>query len=589
MSIPFSNTHYRIPRGFSNLLEGLTREVLREQPQDIPQFATRYFAELLKKRQESGFDPAEWGAALEDRYYNNHSFQNPEDKIFTARTQDIFSSAADVQLSQDLTSSVQEKEKDEYQNPEDKTFTARTEDIFSSALDVQLSQDLTSSAEEKKEDEQKVVEDSTLPAHIEDVSDRRESVPVRDNSEDTLESHHPSSSHLAEVEHEQQEANDTDNLLQEQSATVIQAAFRGHQVRGRVREMKEESGENNELSLQEYPASDVTSEETALHQEKDQSLEETGAGHVEDLIETPQKNSTPVQSHDNLKETRPLLNDAATTEDIFGGDTTVDEDLESQAKQTQSLQDEEQNEDNLENLFIKDEAEDHDGLQFQGEEDNLAIKEDLGDHDIQQIHNENEFREDNSDNKEDVVGQGMMQTDSLREDMHENLDKMATEDDDEDHDVQVHEEVKNVMESQGLEAAEGPSSAEGPDTSVTKDTQSHENNTEEQQESVNNQDIETEGQLEDEGGKSADATIKIPGEQQEDGEDTREEKEAFRKQPEEAIDIDLDDPDANAAAAKIQAGFRGHMTRKKMKSGDKDVKHKEGKEGSSAQGEHDGD
>lgn len=31
------------------------------------------------------------------------------------------------------------------------------------------------------------------------------------------------------------------------------------------------------------------------------------------------------------------------------------------------------------------------------------------------------------------------------------------------------------------------------------------------------------------------------------------------------MDIPLDDPTANKAAAKIQAGFRGHMTRKKMK------------------------
>ncbi len=31
------------------------------------------------------------------------------------------------------------------------------------------------------------------------------------------------------------------------------------------------------------------------------------------------------------------------------------------------------------------------------------------------------------------------------------------------------------------------------------------------------------------------------------------------------MDIPLDDPAANKAAAKIQAGFRGHMTRKKMK------------------------
>ncbi|KAA0701967.1 Sperm surface protein [Triplophysa tibetana] len=66
MSVPFSNTTLRIPRGFGNLLEGLAKEVLRDQPEDIPAFAARYFSELLKAREESGLDPAEWGASLED-------------------------------------------------------------------------------------------------------------------------------------------------------------------------------------------------------------------------------------------------------------------------------------------------------------------------------------------------------------------------------------------------------------------------------------------------------------------------------------------------------------------------------------------
>lgn len=37
------------------------------------------------------------------------------------------------------------------------------------------------------------------------------------------------------------------------------------------------------------------------------------------------------------------------------------------------------------------------------------------------------------------------------------------------------------------------------------------------------------------------------------------------QEEEDIMDIPLDDPEANKAAAKIQAGFRGHMTRKKMK------------------------
>uniref|UniRef100_A0A8C5QN95 RIIa domain-containing protein n=1 Tax=Leptobrachium leishanense TaxID=445787 RepID=A0A8C5QN95_9ANUR len=74
MSVPFSNTNLRVPRGFGNLLEGLTREVLREQPGDIPLFASKYFETLLKQRQELKFEPAEWGASLDDRFYNNHAF-----------------------------------------------------------------------------------------------------------------------------------------------------------------------------------------------------------------------------------------------------------------------------------------------------------------------------------------------------------------------------------------------------------------------------------------------------------------------------------------------------------------------------------
>ncbi|XP_008584629.1 PREDICTED: sperm surface protein Sp17, partial [Galeopterus variegatus] len=78
MSIPFSNTHYRIPQGFGNLLEGLTREILREQPDNIPAFAAAYFENLLEKRERTNFDPAEWGTKVDDRFYNNHAFKEQE-------------------------------------------------------------------------------------------------------------------------------------------------------------------------------------------------------------------------------------------------------------------------------------------------------------------------------------------------------------------------------------------------------------------------------------------------------------------------------------------------------------------------------
>lgn len=51
MAIPFSNTTQRIPPGFANILEGLAREVLRNQPEDIPTFAAKYFENLLIERE----------------------------------------------------------------------------------------------------------------------------------------------------------------------------------------------------------------------------------------------------------------------------------------------------------------------------------------------------------------------------------------------------------------------------------------------------------------------------------------------------------------------------------------------------------
>lgn len=51
MSVPFSNTHLRVPHGFGTILEGLAREVLRDQPDDIPKYAAHYFNDLLKQRE----------------------------------------------------------------------------------------------------------------------------------------------------------------------------------------------------------------------------------------------------------------------------------------------------------------------------------------------------------------------------------------------------------------------------------------------------------------------------------------------------------------------------------------------------------
>lgn len=52
MAVPFSNTKLRVPAGFQNLMEGLAREILRDQPADIFAYSAKYFGDLLKRRDE---------------------------------------------------------------------------------------------------------------------------------------------------------------------------------------------------------------------------------------------------------------------------------------------------------------------------------------------------------------------------------------------------------------------------------------------------------------------------------------------------------------------------------------------------------
>uniref|UniRef100_H2YER9 RIIa domain-containing protein n=1 Tax=Ciona savignyi TaxID=51511 RepID=H2YER9_CIOSA len=54
MSVRYGAVKLQVPSGFKQLLENLSREILREQPKNIPNFAAAYFNRLLERR-EQGF------------------------------------------------------------------------------------------------------------------------------------------------------------------------------------------------------------------------------------------------------------------------------------------------------------------------------------------------------------------------------------------------------------------------------------------------------------------------------------------------------------------------------------------------------
>ena len=53
MPMSYANVKLSVPNGFRHLLEDLSREILREQPKDIPKFAAVYFQRMVEKRKGS--------------------------------------------------------------------------------------------------------------------------------------------------------------------------------------------------------------------------------------------------------------------------------------------------------------------------------------------------------------------------------------------------------------------------------------------------------------------------------------------------------------------------------------------------------
>ncbi|CAF0716733.1 unnamed protein product [Brachionus calyciflorus] len=66
MAVPFSNTKLRVPQGFQTLLEMLSREVLRDQPKNVYEFAADYLDGLVARRVQG-----------QDRIFGLCMHQNP--------------------------------------------------------------------------------------------------------------------------------------------------------------------------------------------------------------------------------------------------------------------------------------------------------------------------------------------------------------------------------------------------------------------------------------------------------------------------------------------------------------------------------
>ncbi|XP_077467729.1 neurogranin (protein kinase C substrate, RC3) b [Stigmatopora argus] len=511
MSVPFCNTHLRIPRGFGALLECLVREILRDQPADIPKYAAIYFKRLLAQRDGSGVDPIEWAASLEDRFDNDRAFQAvpetvTENAIPEEKPSEIEGSAALAEVPQPEVAAGTSSQVDLAEDQKEKSPDEPQSETLSDFSEVQESTESKLSEEPATEEEAEAPETKEQEVTREVATEEAEEVAKEETGE--------------EVQEEDQE--DTEEVEKEEDEEVAEG------------ESQVEDQQETQEDVQEEDQNEVLDEAQEKAQDEDEEASKDGA----------EEEGSEVESVADVGETETM------TEEVK-----------------------------------VDENEGDDPLQAADEESALA---ETGEAEETQPQNET---------TEEVQAQEEEAMTNEKEDLSTNVEGDSELSEVESVDV-TQDEESDLAEKQPEE--EGISEA-----GVTEEDANVETGTGEEEAGTNNEEMQdlvtTEVGLDlaqmwmasFSGGQQRSSQLRTPttmhafilmgGEgcalkrlpedrvrpHKSPDMDCRNEERSRTQEEEDIMDIPLDDPEANRAAAKIQAGFRGHMTRKKMKPEDK--------------------
>ncbi|MEQ2208911.1 hypothetical protein XENOCAPTIV_019057 [Xenoophorus captivus] len=615
MSVPFSNTHLRVPRGLGTVLEGLVREVLREQPDDIPAYAAQYFDKLLKQREESGLDPAEWSARLEDRFYNNHAFRNTEcqgreekaeqNYLRPAAAEDIRRfqlSSADVDL--DLSNLLSAKEisnadmwevgASEYEGKDQQDDAFEDKEIVSSEgeedAEVEPVQSLQYFAHGnvdicaselggiKRTLEDGIYQDDAYAAEEEET--------MKYQLEETDVELPPSQYEIPQENH--QEAENHAQKPNERETTETEASYEetskslAHSENSLDNSAIQKEDSLVEMSFEDVPEDQCITDVLEKNSEEDASIEVA----LINISELPPKEEFKELTTCSTVIVAAEYQHKTEMEIIKREVISEEEELQSYRAAFDTLKDKEE----TNNLNYSNDGE----RELGGKTPELANK--IKDHENEHIEeipdvnreteekkqsNEQDDKEDETTDKVCIEGYSKMDDQEINNSRVKNPSQL----------IELDMSVTGIMtEDETLEENQEhllQPNAQSPKTigeSQSEDVREEKWDTFKQEEEMANSEVQEQSE---ELGKeetitptgsadwtAADRTVdERPAAFEKDtsaSANKSDKEECSRPQEEEDImDIPLDDPEANRAAAKIQAGFRGHMTRKKMKPEDK--------------------
>ncbi|KAM7413315.1 hypothetical protein PAMA_020619 [Pampus argenteus] len=694
MSVSFSNVCLRVPSGFGAILEGLAREVLRDQPDDIPKYAAHYFNVLLKQREDSGVDPAEWAAKLEDRFYNNHAFKaSPEkepatevtiskEKSYESQTEDESSCSPDafilsttqpnVSKEVDLTESTEEEKK----HISVEKGHSQEEELIDRLPVADVQSDELSGTEEEKDPSTTTLDQVDRAANEKDDS----SVPDQDLTQSELEPADLSSfsrisnadvcaQELGTAEDVRDETFHKENTLVDDTDTEDSEGEESIDVKEPV-EASPYSGLADinvcatELGEMEKTMEDVTvdDEETVVQSSLSQSEtleEEEGAETVISSVETHEghkeikgsldsnaipKEETLVEiSFEDIQAAQQITEKqtvdeasekirmekheessevaAVVTDQNISGTQDLDEpEIEEVLKEVNTEREEMESQQAVSNIVkeevdandpdFNDSDDDNDDEKGEGVENIISSYQATTEADEESPKNKTEHKiEDNeiiSENESDKNENSEKQTKSNDPDIKEDEIEDTAGEDTEGHREMKDKEISDGnMENNSLQVTQPNISKAGmeaesetlqassqnlpEETEETALVESQPEDTEEEKEVTSKEtaseaeELVEEGKIDSKVQERNDAMCISPTQNtdqvttdhqgkdtaESDGQKSDKEECNLPQEEEDIMDIPLDDPEANRAAAKIQAGFRGHMTRKKMKPEDK--------------------